>query len=652
PVLSFMATAKPYYVRNAGGLEERSEPSYVGSRGPMLAGTDGALYSWRNGAFGQFGGLRQLMQMAYATDLAGFQEAMLLHQLPCFQVLYADQVGNLFYLYNARTGNRTTAITAEDRNPINWSKPLDASRERFAWDAIVAPGQLPSIVNPKAGYIQACGTPPWLATTDSDLVAGDWPTWLVPEEESYRVFRVRQILSSGRFTPADMEAMLYDTYLPAAADMVSLLLAMAEARPDLLRAAHPDLVTGLTLLQNWNLTSDRDNEALVYYNRWWALMIARHQADFASEAALYRGLLENSGAAQSYALEAANDAARAMRNDFNRLAIPWGEVHRLRRGGREEAMFGADTGDPIFLAGSPVSLGGRSQTNFGYGFAMVVEFGETPRASSIVPFGASENPGSVHYSDQMDLFLDRRMKPTHFSYDEMTQNAAQGYGHHIVLGTPGLDGSCSFTLQRPGAVSLEAVTYPPRPYPGGQEPFTPTVRPVWEQGNDDLPWELEWYVDESACKTENLMRLRFHTYTPEDGWKPLLRQRLDTDGETFTGSGSGAVMITLMGPSDMLEKPEPVEEPPMPDGDVVDEEEAPSGAFTREQREESEVAEVMPGEGDGEAGQEDQAHEPQMEAPTRRLYDLEIVGAPAEEAPPEPKKKGLRGLLKKFRNSE
>lgn len=670
PILSFMATAKTYHVWTNGALVERGVPSYVGARGPMLEGTDGTLYSWRNGAFGQFGGMGQLLRMAQATELSAFQDALLLHQLPCFQVVYADKLGNIFYLYNARTGNRNVLLAAEDRTSIAWDKPLEANLDPMAWSTVVAPGELPHLLNPDAGYLQACGTPPWLATTNSGLDPANWPAWLVPEDNNYRTFRVRQILSAGRYGLDDMEAMLFDTFVPAAADMVPLILSMAKARPELVRSAHPDLVTGLGLLGNWNLAADRNSEAMAYYSLWWSLIKRRYQNEFPSEVALYRGLLENTPAAQESVLATATDAARAMRNDFNRLAIRWGDMHRLRRGGRDEPMFGSDAGDAIFYSGSGGGVRGRHGVNFGYGFAMAVALGEQPYALSIVPFGASENPDSPHYADQMTSFLEGRMKETLFSYEAVIREAGTGYGRRVVLGAPGLDGYCAFAQDKSTAVRLETVTYPPRPYPTGLVPFTNTVRPIRDEEVGDVTWELEWRVPEALCKPENLNRLRFYTYTRDDGWVSVLRQRFDSENQVFTGSGTGAVMIAIMGPPSALEVPT-TEEAPAPPATLAEApatDDATSGAFvvapqppagpTEPVSSSPEMVDTHAETAPVEAVEGDEIPQP------KPLFDIEFMGGagnqgdvPAGEVVPgaeeeTPSKKGIRGFLKKVRGKE
>ena len=561
PLLSFMSTAKPYFVRTSAGLVERAVPSMIGARGPLFEGGNGALYSWRNGAFLQFGGLRQLLLMGQATEMAAMKEALALHQLPGFQVVCADKSGELFYLYNARLGNRDAAASPEDREPMNWSMPVDSGRELFSWREIIAPELLPQIESPKSGYVQACGTPPWLATTTSGLNASDWPRWLVGELPNYRSFRVNQILSAGKYSFFDMQAMLFDTHVPAAADMVPLLLAMARKRPELIRSAHPDLVTALRLLESWNLCSDRESPAMAYYSIWWALMKKRHSAQFGSELELYQGLLANTPEAQVQALDAAVEAARIMRNDFGGLSIPWGNLHRIQRGVRNEAAPGTDTGDPIFYMDNQSFLNRQWQASFGTGFAMVVQFGEKTQAASIVPFGASEMADSPHFGDQLNLFLERRMKPTNFQHGAVIGRATSGYGTRVLLGTPGLDGHCTVRSAQPQQVKMEAIQTPPGPLPGGLVAFTPAFRPIFAEGAPVHTWELELRVPDEICAPESLNRLQVFVHTLEAGWRPLPGQRFDGPMDAFVGQGTGSMIITVLGPVEALKQPEAPETP-------------------------------------------------------------------------------------------
>lgn len=664
PLLTFMSNAKPYYVRTSAGLIERAVPSLVGARGPIFEGTDGALYSWRNGAYQQFGGLRQLLLMGQATNRTAFQQALSLQQFPGFQILYADKTGALSYTYNARLGNKNAAIDVNRPRAIDWTRPAEPVRDMFAWNELIPLGQLPHIEDPASGFLQACGTPPWLATANSGLDPADWPDWLVSERPNYRVFRVNQILSGGPYSFADMRAMLFDTLVPAAVDMAPLLLHMADARPELVRVAHPDLVTALKLLRDWDLQADPNSDAMAYYNIWWALMLKRHADEFENEAGLYQALLANSYAAQGYALDAAVEAARVMRNDFNSLSIPWGSLHRIHRGNRNEAMFGASTGDAIFFSDSQTFANRQWHANFGYGFAMAVQFGPETEAATVVPFGASENPASPHFDDQMALFLDRRMKRSRFQYDAMIGHAAEGYGRRVVLGGAEVEGFCALSVEQPQAMKLEVLTDPPRPYPGGQAPFTPALRPVVADATQPCAWALELYVPEDRCQPQHLKRLHLYSYTQKDGWNPVLGQRFDAARGAFMGEGTGTPLIAVLGPHELLQVALPA--PDMVAENPVEPE--PGNAFLRApvQPPTPEDA-VAPGDAEGpaEPGAEGEgAAAPPPTVPKNPYFDLEFMdqqpkgagyagaGVPGQEggeAAPERKKRGIFAPLRNLK---
>ena len=65
--------------------------------------------------------LRQAMQIGQgATNLDEFKRGMAMQQFPIMNVIYADQDGNIFYLYNGMVPRRDPQF--------DWSKPVDGSR--------------------------------------------------------------------------------------------------------------------------------------------------------------------------------------------------------------------------------------------------------------------------------------------------------------------------------------------------------------------------------------------------------------------------------------------------------------------------------------------------------------------------------------------
>jgi len=555
PTLAYYASAQPYYVRTADGMQERAAPSYIHSRGPVFE-SGGTLFSWTIGGFGDFGGFDQLLAMGRARDLDTFQQALAMQQIPCFHVVYADREGNLFYLYNAKTGNRAVQFAPGDESQaaqegINWSAPVSWGYHGMAWQNIVPIDGLPNVLNPGAGFVQACGGAPWGATDDSGIDAGAYPPWFVNEGDSFRARRVRQLLRAGARSFPDMHSMIFDAVAPAAVEMAPLLLEMAEADAGRVGVSHPDLATGLELLRNWNYTAETGSRAMAFYHVWWAMLTARAQGELPNEYAIYDALAAKTPAAVEAALGAANDAARLMRNDLNAIEVPWGEVHRLRRGGEDRAVPGSVTGEPIFVAGDYAYGDGKWHANYGYGVAIAVQFGDTPEAYSVAPFGSSEDPRSPHYADQMDLLLEKRLKRARYTNEDVLRFARQARGRHFnlfPLGTPGAVTFHSDTLiEARLAVSVDA----PAVLPDGLVSFTTFIRPEITAGDPAAAVGLSLGIAPESCDDSQVDLLRVFVHIGE-GWRALDDAARDATGRGFMVVGSAGFTYAVLGPASAL----------------------------------------------------------------------------------------------------
>jgi len=556
PMLLYYSHTQAYRVRTAAGFETRYAPSFVHSRGPVFE-HNGGLFSWTLGGYWAFGGFVQLVEMGRARDLAGFQRALAFQQLPCFHVVYGDRGGNIYYLYNAVTGTRVLPegivrfSSEEEARGVNWRAPQPANRALFAWDAPIPVAALPQIANPASGFVQATANPPWLATEGAPIDPAAVPYWLVGETDSFRARRVRQMLAMGRRTFSDMQAMLYDTLMPAAVDFAPRLVAAADNRDGLDRV-HPDLPVAINLLRNWGFVADADSPAATFYHTWWRTLRAQTSAAFPRDADFYDALLAGGDRIESAMIEAAATAVRTLRNDFREVNIPWGEVHRIRRGSREEPMFGGTSGDPVVRSNDTNYRNGRWVSDYGYGFGMVVEFGEHPRAASIVPFGASENPQSPHFDDQLDLFLGKRLKRTRYRVEEVLRHAANARGRAVTLYPRGVPGAWYFTGSAPVTATVDTALDGPGELPEGMIAFSlfMTAKAAPLQAVADR--RVEVYVPASQCSDNNLPALAIAQYRPGRGWQPLQEQQLDFHARIFTARVPEDGVFALIGPEEAL----------------------------------------------------------------------------------------------------
>ncbi|HDP35838.1 MAG TPA: penicillin acylase family protein, partial [Candidatus Hydrogenedentes bacterium] len=481
-LLYYMSQSLPYHIQTDYGLETRYVPAYIGDRGPVFEDATHGLNSWYIGGFTDFGGLRQLVEMARAPNIEMFWAALSMHQLPCFHVTYADCHNNIFYLYNTKAGLRLWPPkdgTNPDDPAINqqWDVPVSSDLSALAWHDVFALNELPAILNPASGYVQACGNTPWTVTEPCPLDPSLWPPWLFFDKDTYRAARVRQLLRKGQRSFRDHQSMLYDVVVPAALDMVPAILRAAETRQDRVSNAHPDFWAGIDTLRGWNYIAEINSPGMTFYHLWWNFARARAAQQFPTEASFYEAARADAPLAQDIMLRAVEDAARELRNEYGDMQVCWGDVHRIRRGVREAPLPGAHSGEPVFITGDYTMQRGRLIANYGYGFAMITQFGERPDSVSVLAFGVSRNNDSPHYDDQLDLLLERRFKRVRFDDDAVLRHADRAMGKSITL----------LPLGAPGAVTLHASnviqgrlyteTEAPEPLPRDVIPFSLYMRP-------------------------------------------------------------------------------------------------------------------------------------------------------------------------------
>ncbi len=627
--LEFMANARPYYVRTPAGIEERYIPALIGDRGPVFDRGGNDFYSWTVGGYRDFGGFYQLYEMGRAKNHNAFQAALLMQQLPCFHITYADRSGALFYLYNAKAGTRDLlpeVIAEREKHGmqrLTWQEPLSAVHHANAWGEVVSPNMLPYVLNPETGYIQACGSPPWNTTENTGINPDSWPPWFIQDADTYRSHRVRRLLRTGTRDFADMQRMVFDAVVPAAVDLAPKIAAAA-ANDSYVHTAHPDLPAVIDALGGWSGVADVDAPGMTLYHVWWQALREEHLPAFDRDDQLYEALQTGTQDVQQAMLTAAAETARNMRNELGRVDVPWGEVHRIRRGEREEPIAGAATGEPVFLTSDVTYRDGKWYADYGFAYALAVEFSDPPRARSVSIFGASENPASPHFDDQLDLVLEKRMKPMHTTPDAVSRHAENATGTHVILRAPGVAGTVQLTAQRVVTASMESGLEPPAEPPEDRVAYTPYITPAYTPGDVAVQRTIRLCMPESVVAPQDLGELALYAHEEGLGWYPL-EGIYDTETGCIEATHRGGATYAVLGPPEVRIEPpaaktipampidgqappEPEGSPPEPEGESPEQprtwdatdQEAPR-TFTFEVIDEASLPDKAPGEAPGTA---------------------------------------------------
>jgi len=110
------------------------------------------------------------------------------------------------------------------------------------------------------------------------------------------------------------------------------------------------------------------------------------------------------------------------------LDVPWGEVHRVVRGDVDEPVSGCGPALGCFRTLSyEVAEDNRLVANRGDAWVFAVEFGDVPRAYSVLAYGQSPKEDSPHHADQAAMFARGEMKAIAWTDEDIERLAVRRY---------------------------------------------------------------------------------------------------------------------------------------------------------------------------------------------------------------------------------
>jgi acyl-homoserine-lactone acylase len=283
---------------------------------------------------------------------------------------------------------------------------LPGNRSDLIWQGTVDYARLPKLINPASGWLYNANNEPWTAAgARDDLKPNDFsPILGIEQKQTNRSRRAYRLLSeAGRLDRAALAAIKYDTGYERAGYVAKLWDALASLK------AKGDLAKARDLLLSWDFKADGKHPADAL-----ALLIIRDfmSAEYGNKPA--PDVAEKLAAAQAHLMQ-----------HFGRIDPPMGELLRLRQGTRDLPL---DGGSDTLRASTTwdVADDGRLALKHGDSFIMWVEWakGQPVASQSVQPFGAATTrPQSPHYTDQMTLFVDHKLKPVHFWRSDVEKHA-------------------------------------------------------------------------------------------------------------------------------------------------------------------------------------------------------------------------------------
>jgi len=357
--------------------------------------------------------LYQWHRMAQAHDRKEFEDALKMMQLPMFNVIYADDAGNISYLFDGNVPMRA------EGDWKYWNGIVDGSHSRYIWQQTLSYDNLPKLSNPPSGFIQNANDPPWTCTYPPLLDAHKFPAYLSPQGMSLRPQRaVNLIRNKYDITLAGLVHLKLNTGMEAADRFLKELLAYVDKSPDTMA------LQAALVLKKWDGATDTNSRGAVLFARWYDKINAdmfRRPWDPSDPVATPCGLKDTGKAVRLLA-----EAAREVIKEYDSLNVAWGDVYRFRIG---HFNYPANGGSEkygiyrtIYFSGDS---SGRQWAVAGDSYVAITEFGRRVKARVLLSYGNASEPGSKHMGDQLQLLSRKEMRIAWLSKKEIKMNLEQ-----------------------------------------------------------------------------------------------------------------------------------------------------------------------------------------------------------------------------------
>jgi len=375
--------------------------AYRSIHGPVIMNDSGA-YALRYAGIDELDMLTQYYRINKATNFDEWQAAMAGQGVPATNFIYADAAGNIGLYYNAMFPDRPEGY--------DWRGVLPGDSSKALWQKTLPFTRVPALVNPASGYVMNSNNTPYIAAGPGDELKPDnfSPLLGVEDDQTNRSRRSIALLeranADGKISDAELWAIKYDTgyekagYAKDWLDRISALDLKDSAR--LLKAQQ------LLGQWDWNLDGKGPADAL-------ALMVLRP----ANKAHYNR-------AKKPDPRQILEETVDHLTQYFDRIDPPMMDVLRMRQGNVDLPV---DGGNDTIRASTlwDVEEDGRLSVRHGDSFIMFIEWAKDRKvhSRSIQPFGAATTrPDSPHYTDQMQLFVDKKLKPVRFDPIELEKH--------------------------------------------------------------------------------------------------------------------------------------------------------------------------------------------------------------------------------------
>ncbi len=366
------------------------------------------FFSIRLGANMKIGALQQWYQMNKAKNYSEFYAALNTQELSMFNIMYADRYDTIFYINNAAMPIR------DGSSKYNWQRTVPGNTSKTLWTNFRAIKDLPQYINPKSGFLFNTNHSSFLASSPEDNLnysafakQDGWENYHLNRSVRFlELFPQNEKLSYEKF-----KEIKFDKQLPATLQYwykVDSMFTLNEKD-------YPNYANLITTFKNWDKRGDANSKGAALFLLAYEYLKKKLQNQ------------EPRSITKQEALETYGHIKTYLQTNFGTENIVLGDVQKLVRGNKEWPLWGLP--DVLSPQWTEKHKDGKLKSIGGDGLIMFVRFAKNslPKIESINMYGASANPNSKHFNDQVEMYLKQQTKTISLDKKEVYKTAERVY---------------------------------------------------------------------------------------------------------------------------------------------------------------------------------------------------------------------------------
>lgn len=398
-VKNFFIEQKLITVKKENGIFKRAKLNVHRSvHGPVIVRNKKKAIAMRIVGLDRPNITKQYWQMMRAKNFKEFEKALSLLQMPMFTTMYADQDGNIMHLFGGHTPVRPEGNYA-------WKQIVPGDTSKTLWTQYHTYDELPKILNPDSGWLQNANDPPWTTTFPRAIDPNEFPKYMAPRYMGFRPQRsARMLAKDSKISYEEFVVYSLSTRMETADRVLDELIPAAKGSGNIkaLQAAE--------ILERWDRCADTQSKGAVLFKIFWNQFGGYpFEIPWSPDKAMTTpDGLADADKAINVLVKAYDDVIKL----YGNADVAWGEVHRLNMLGVDLPANGGGGGLGIFrVTGYGKMKDNRYRAGSGDSYKAVIEFGIPVHAQALLTYGNASQPGSLHRTDQLELYSRKKYRP-------------------------------------------------------------------------------------------------------------------------------------------------------------------------------------------------------------------------------------------------